>query len=100
MDSAEERRLAEQLAEELRKLRVEDVIVQTLVSVRRSEYRRLGLTRGRRRARSRAGHFSIATIAALARPRTMLGRSSAIRELGANLQLAYARAAAGGDGDG
>ena len=44
MASAEEHGSREELAEELRKLRVEDVLIQTLVTVSSIGYRRLGLT--------------------------------------------------------
>ena len=47
----EQERLAEELAEELRKLRVEDVLVNTLIQVSSIGYRRLGLTEDTREDR-------------------------------------------------
>lgn len=44
MAEPDEEQLARELAEELRKLRVEDVLVQSLVTISQVGYRRLGLT--------------------------------------------------------
>ena len=43
-DGRSEEELARELAEELRRLRVEDVLIQTLVTISSIGYRRLGLT--------------------------------------------------------
>ena len=44
MAEPDEEQLARELAEELRKLRVEDVLVQSLVTISQVGYRRLGMT--------------------------------------------------------
>ena len=103
MDSDEERRLAEQLAEELRRLRVEDVIVQTLVSVSQIGYRRLGLTPETKGERDlEQVRFAIATMQALTPVLETMLSAELVRDFAssvANLQLAYARAAVEGDGE-
>ncbi len=43
-----EEQLARELADELRRLKIEDVLVQTLITISSLGYRRLGLTRKRR----------------------------------------------------
>jgi hypothetical protein len=100
VDSAEERRLADQLAEELRRLRVEDVIVQTLVSVSQIGYRRLGLTPETKDDRDlEQVRFSIETMQALTPVLETMLPTELVRDFAssvANLQLAYARAAAEG----
>ncbi len=103
MDSDEERRLAEQLAEELRRLRVEDVIVQALVSVSQIGYRRLGLTPETKDERDlEQVRFAIATMQALTPVFETMLSAELVRDFAssvANLQLAYARAAVEGDGE-
>ena len=100
MGSEEERRLAEQLGEELRRLRVEDVIVQTLVSVSQIGYRRLGLTPETKDDRDLDQvRFSIETMQALTPVLEKMLPAELVRDFAssvANLQLAYARAAAEG----
>jgi hypothetical protein len=95
--------LAQQLAEELRRLRVEDVVVNTLVHVSSIGYRRLGLTEDSSDERDLAQTaLAIETMQALVPvlqdflPEELVaGFEGQI----ANLQLAYAQAAkeAGGD---
>jgi len=105
--SDEERRLAEQLAEELRRLRVEDVIVQTLVGVSQIGYRRLGLTPETKDERDLDQvRFAIETMQALTPVLETMLPPELVRDFSssvANLQLAYARAVAEtppADGDG
>jgi len=92
--------------EELRKLRVEDVLVNTLVHVSSIGYRRLGLTeesRGERDLPQSA--LAIETMTALVPVvEGFLGEElvDGFEEQIANLQLAYAKAVreTGDDGDG
>jgi hypothetical protein len=97
--------LARELAEELRKLRVEDVVVNTLVHVSSIGYRRLGLTEDSSDERD-LGQTALAieTMQALVPvledflPEELV---SGFQEQIANLQLAYAQAAKeAGDADG
>ena len=93
----EQQRLAEELAEELRKLRVEDVLVNTLIQVSSIGYRRLGLTEDTREDRElEQSRVAIETMSALVPvlegflAQELVG---GFREQIANLQLAYAKAA-------
>jgi hypothetical protein len=92
----EEERLARELAEELRRLKVEDVLIQTLVTVSSIGYRRLGLTEDSREDRDlEQARLAIDTMRALT---PVLGKfvpAELIRDFNqsvANLQLAYAEA--------
>jgi hypothetical protein len=94
----EQEALARELAEELRKLRVEDVLVNTLIQVSSIGYRRLGLTEDTREERDLGqSHLAIDTMSALVPvlegflPKEIV---SGFQEQIANLQLAYAKAAA------
>ena len=102
VDDLEQARLAEELAEELRKLRVEDVLVNTLVHVSTIGYRRLGLTEDSRDERDlNQSRLAIETMRALLPvlqgflPADVV---SGFEEQIANLQLAYAKAAKETDG--
>src|SRR4029450_10031632 len=53
--SRDDEELARQLAEELKKLRVEDVVIQSLVQISSIGYRRPGLTGGARGGGGRGG---------------------------------------------
>jgi hypothetical protein len=94
--------IARELAEELRKLRVEDVLVNTLVHVSSIGYRRLGLTEESSEERELPQTaLAIETMQALVPvledflpPELIQG----FRDQIANLQLAYAKAA--GDAEG
>jgi hypothetical protein len=93
----EQERLAQELAEELRKLRVEDVLLNTLIQVSSIGYRRLGLTEDTREERElEQTRLAIETMQGLVPvlegflPQELLG---GFREQIANLQLAYAKAA-------
>jgi hypothetical protein len=97
--------LARELAEELRRPRVEDVLVNTLVHVSSIGYRRLGLTEDSSDERD-LGQTALAieTMQALVPvledflPEELV---SGFQEQIANLQLAYAKAAKeAGDADG
>ena len=95
--SEEQERLAAELAEELRKLRVEDVLVNTLLTVSSVGYRRLGLTEDTREDRDlEQTRLAIETMRALTPvlervvpPEFVADFTSSV----ANLQLAYAKAA-------
>jgi hypothetical protein len=96
--SEDQDRLAEQLAEELRKLRVEDVLVNTLIQVSSIGYRRLGLTEDTRDELDlEQSGLAVETMRALVPvlegflPKELV---SGFEEQIASLQLAYAKAAA------
>jgi hypothetical protein len=97
--------LARELAEELRRLRVEDVLVNTLVHVSSIGYRRLGVTEDSREERDLPQTaLAIETMQALVPvlkdflPEELV---SSFEDQIANLQLAYAKAAKeAGDADG
>lgn len=102
IDELEQARLAQELAEELRKLRVEDVLVNTLVHVSTIGYRRLGLTEDSVDERDLdQSRLAIETMQALVPvlegflPEDVV---SGFQEQVANLQLAYAKAAKETDG--
>ncbi len=95
--SEEQARLARELAEQLRNLRVEDVLVNTLMHVSSIGYRRLGATAETRDDRDLDQvRLAIETMRALT---PVLGRfvpGELVRDFNAsvaNLQLAYANAA-------
>jgi hypothetical protein len=96
--SEEERELAERLAEELRRLKVEDVLVNTLMTVSSIGYRRLGLTEDTKEDRDlEQARLAIETMQALMPVLEQVLPAELVRDFGqsvANLQLAYARAAA------
>ena len=101
-DELVEEQLARELAEELRKLRVEDVLVNTLVHVSTIGYRRLGLTEDSRDERDLdQSRLAIETMQALVPvledflPEDVVGD---FEEQIASLQLAYAKAAKESDG--
>jgi hypothetical protein len=107
MPEPDQEQAAHELAEELRKLRVEDVLVNTLVHVSSIGYRRLGLTEDSREDRD-LGQTSLAieTMKALVPvledflPEDVV---DSFEDQVANLQLAYAKAVkeeAGGAADG
>ena len=103
-EKLEQEAIARELAEELRKLRVEDVLVNALVHVSSIGYRRLGLTEGSEAERDLPQTaLAIETLRALIPvledflPRDLV---ASFEEQVANLQLAYAKAAkeTGADG--
>ncbi|HEX2112556.1 MAG TPA: hypothetical protein VHF67_13500 [Gaiellaceae bacterium] len=95
-EAAEEERLARELAEELRKLRVEDVLVNTLMHVSSIGYRRLGLTEETRGDRDlEQSRLAIETMRALTPVLEKFVPGELVRDFNtsvANLQLAYAKA--------
>jgi hypothetical protein len=96
--SEEERELAERLAEELRRLKVEDVLVNTLMTVSSIGYRRLGLTEDTKEDRDlEQARLAIETMQALTPVLEQVLPAELVLDFGqsiANLQLAYAQAAA------
>jgi hypothetical protein len=100
----ERERIARELAEELRQLKVEDVLVNTLVQLTSIGYRRLGLTPETREDRElRQTQLAIETMRALVPvlegflPKELV---SGFTEQIAHLQLAYAKAASEKQDDG
>ena len=94
--SEEEERLAQELAEELRRLKVEDVLIQTLVTISSLGYRRLGLTEDTRDDRDLdQARLAIETMRALTPVLERFIPPELVRDFNqsvANLQLAYAQA--------
>ena len=90
-------KLARELAEELRKLRIEDVLIQTLVTISSIGYRRLGLTEHTREDRDLDQcRLAIDTMLALTPVLEKVVPAGLIRDFNqsvANLQLGYAQAA-------
>ncbi len=107
----DQERVARELEEELRKLRVEDVLINTLMTVSSVGYRRLGLTEDTRDDRDLAqARLAIETMRALTPVLQSFVPTELVRDFNqsvANLQLAYAQAAretepgeeAGSEGD-
>jgi hypothetical protein len=97
----DEERLAQELAEELRRLKVEDLLIQTLVTVSSIGYRRLGLTEDTREDRDlEQARLAIETMRALTPVLEKFVPAELIRDFNqsvANLQLAYAQATRQGD---
>ena len=97
MTPEEQEQLARELAEEFRKLRVEDLLIQTLVTISSVGYRRLGLTPDSREERDLdQARLAIETLRALTPVLERVVPAELIRDFNqsiANLQLAYARAA-------
>lgn len=100
----DEERLARELAEEMRKLRVEDVLIQTLVTVSSIGFRRLGLTPDTTDDRDlEQSRLAIETLRALTPVLEQVVPAELIRDFNssvASLQLAYAKAAAGTEAHG
>src|SRR3954466_12037116 len=100
----EEEKLARELAEELRRLRVEDVVIQTLITISSIGYRRLGLTEDTKDDRDlEQARLAIDTIFGLPPILVNVVPDELIRDFNqsvASLQLAYAQAAGeGADGE-
>jgi hypothetical protein len=94
---SDEERFARELAEQLKLLRVEDVVVQTLLTVSSIGYRCLGLTEDTKDARDlQQTQRAIAVMQALTPVLGSIVPPEAVRDFEsatANLQLAYASAA-------
>ena len=100
----EEEQLAQQLAEELRRLRIEDVLIQTLITISSIGYRRLGLTEDTKSDRDlQQAKLAIDTMSALTPILESVVPEDLISDFNqsvASLQLAYAQAAGEGVDDG
>jgi hypothetical protein len=96
-----EEELARELAEELRKLRVEDVLIQALITVSSIGYRRLGLTEETRADRDLdQARFAIETLRAVTPVLEQVVPAELVQHFQdsvASLQLAYAKAASEAD---
>jgi hypothetical protein len=96
----EQDQLAEELAEALRQLKVEDLLIQTLVTVSSIGYRRLGLTEETKDERDLAqARLAIETMNAITPVLERFVPEELVRDFRqsvASLQLAYAKAAAEG----
>jgi len=94
---AEQEQLAQQLAEELRRLRVEDVVIQSLITISSIGYRRLGLTEETKDDRDlQQAKLAIDTMVALTPVLENVVPEELVRDFNqsvASLQLAYAQAA-------
>ena len=92
--------LARELAEELRRLRVEDVLIQALVTISSVGYRRLGLTEDTREDRDlEQARLAIETLRAVTPVLEQVVSAELVQQFAeqvASLQLAYAKAAAEG----
>lgn len=92
-----EEELARELAEEFRRLRVEDVLIQTLVTISSIGYRRLGLTEDTRADRDlEQARIAIETLRAVTPVLEQVVPPELVQQFAeqvAGLQLAYARAA-------
>jgi hypothetical protein len=90
--------LARELAEELRRLRVEDVLIQALVTISSIGYRRLGLTEDTREDRDlEQARLAIETLRAVTPVLEQVVPPELVQQFAeqvASLQLAYAKAAA------
>jgi hypothetical protein len=101
----DQEQLARELAEELRRLRVEDVLIQTLITLSSIGYRRLGLTDETKDDRDlQQAKLAIDTMVALTPVLENVVPEELVRDFNqsvASLQLAYAQAAGeGADGEG
>jgi hypothetical protein len=99
-----EEELARELAEELRRLRVEDVLIQSLVSISSIGYRRLGLTEDTRADRDlEQARLAIETLRAVTPVLEQVVPAELVQQFQeqvASLQLAYAKAASEPEPDG
>jgi hypothetical protein len=95
--SEDQEQLSAELAEELRKLKIEDVLIQTLITVSSIGYRRLGLTPETKDDRDLdQASLAIETMQALTPVLERMVPGELIRDFNqsvANLKLAYAKAA-------
>jgi len=93
----DQEQIARELAEELRRLRIEDVVIQSLITISSIGYRRLGLTEETKDERDLPqAKLAIDTMAALTPVLVTVVPEELVREFNqsvASLQLAYAQAA-------
>ena len=96
-DKDDQEQVARELAEELRKLRVEDIVIQTLIHISSVGYRRLGLSEQTKEDRDLGqARIAIEMMKALVPVLELVVPAELIRDFNssvANLQLAYAKAA-------
>ena len=96
-EKEDQERIARELAEELRKLRVEDVLIQTLIHISSIGYRRLGLTEQTKEDRDLGqARLAIETMKVLVPVLEVVIPAELVRDFNssvANLQLAYAKVA-------
>jgi hypothetical protein len=100
-----EEELARELAEELRRLKIEDVLIQTLITISSIGYRRLGLTEETKDDRDlQQAKLAIDTMTALTPVLENVVPEELLQDFNqsvASLQLAYAKAVGeGADGEG
>jgi hypothetical protein len=100
-----EEELARELAEELRRLKIEDVLIQTLITISSIGYRRLGLTEETKDDRDlQQAKLAIDTMTALTPVLENVVPGELLQDFNqsvASLQLAYAKAVGeGADGEG
>ena len=99
-----EEQVARELADELRRLRIEDALIQTLITISSIGYRRLGLTEDTRDDRDlQQAKLAIDAMAALTPVLESVVPEELIRDFNqsvASMQLAYAQAASGKGADG
>ncbi|MFQ5426612.1 MAG: hypothetical protein ACE5EV_06000 [Gaiellales bacterium] len=104
MAEIDEEQLARELAEEFKKLRVEDVLIQSLVTISQIGYRRLGVTEDSRDARDLdQARLAIATMDALTPVLGGVADGQLVRDFEASvasLKLAYAGAVGSAPGGG
>ena len=97
----EQEELAEELLEALRNLKVEDILIQTLVTVSSIGYRRLGLTEDTKDDRDlEQARLAIETMNAITPVLERFVPEELVRDFRssvASLQLAYAKAASEGE---
>jgi Domain of unknown function (DUF1844) len=102
-ESEDQERIARELAEELRRLKVEDILIQTLITISSMGYRRLGLAPDTQDDRDLAqAKLAIDTMTALTPVLENVVPAELIRDFQqsvASLQLAYAQAAASAEDD-
>ena len=102
--SEDQDEVARELAEELRNLRVEEILIGTLIQVSQIGYRRLGLTAETAADRDlEQTKLAIDTMSALTPVLEQVVPAELIRDFNqsvANLKLAYAKAASENEADG
>jgi hypothetical protein len=93
----DQERIARELVEELRRLKIEDVLIQTLITISSLGYRRLGLTPDTKDERDLVqAKLAIDTMTALTPILEAVVPAELLRDFNqsvASLQLAYAQAA-------
>ena len=103
-EAEDQERVARELAEELRRLRIEDVLIQTLITVSSLGYRRLWLTEETKDERDlQQAKLAIETMRALTPVLEATIPADLVRDFNqsvASMQLAYAEAAAAEEADG